>query len=62
MFGEILKLVPLANSVTKLTALCKQCGDGTPGLFTKRIVNKCEQILIGGEDMYQAVCRKHFIL
>ena len=61
-FGEILKLVPLANSVTKLTALCKQCGDGTPGLFTKRIVNKCEQILIGGEDMYQAVCRKHFIL
>ena len=60
-FGEILKLVPLANSVTKLTALCKLCGDGTPGLFTKRIVNKCQQILIGGEDMYQAVCRKHFI-
>lgn len=60
-FGEILKLVPLANSVTKLTALCKLCGDGTPGLFTKRIVNKCQQILIGGEDMYQAVCRKHYM-
>ena len=60
-FGEILKLVPLANNVTKLTALCKLCGDGTPGLFTKRIGSQCEQILIGGEDMYQAVCRKHYM-
>jgi thymidine kinase len=59
-FGEILKIIPLANSVTKLTALCKVCGDGTPGLFTKRTTNQCEQVLVGGAECYQAVCRRHF--
>jgi thymidine kinase len=35
------------------------CKDGTPGPFTKRIVDNKELELIGGTDMYRAACRKH---
>tara|TARA_Y100000389_G_C17451612_1_gene515246 strand:- start:2197 stop:2772 length:576 start_codon:yes stop_codon:yes gene_type:complete len=59
-FGSILELIPLANSVQKLAAVCKLCGDGTPALFTKRIVSETKQHLVGGDDMYMAVCRKHY--
>ena len=58
-FGEILECVPLADEVTKLSAICMCCMDGTPGPFTKRIINNNQLELIGGNDMYQAVCRKH---
>ena len=35
-FGQILQLIPLADTLTKLTAFCKICADGTPGIFTYR--------------------------
>jgi len=59
-FGDVLRLIPHADTVMKLTALCKSCGDGTPALFTKRIINSSDIKLVGGEESYQAVCRKHF--
>ena len=37
-FGDILKLIPLADSYEKIYAFCKICQDGTPGSFTKRII------------------------
>lgn len=46
-FGEILDLIPLCNSVTKLHAYCAICKDGTHNHFTKRIINNDEQKLIG---------------
>ena len=55
-FGEILKCIPLADKVTKLTAFCNGCRDGTPAPFTKRINGNVDQIAVGGADMYQAVC------
>ena len=58
-FGELLDCVPIACEVTKLSALCMRCKDGTPGPFTKRIVKNQELELIGGSDMYEAVCRNH---
>jgi len=58
-FGEILDCVPLACDVTKLSALCMCCNDGTPGPFTKRTVEDKTLELIGGSDMYIAVCREH---
>jgi len=59
-FGDILKLIPLANKVTKLNALCKFCKNGTEAPFTKRLVRNNEQQLVGGEDAYAAVCRHHY--
>ena len=57
--GEILECIPLADKVFKLSAMCMECMDGTHGPFTKRIVNSNEVELIGGKEMYKAVCRKH---
>tara|TARA_B100000902_G_C27251093_1_gene885305 strand:+ start:487 stop:1005 length:519 start_codon:yes stop_codon:yes gene_type:complete len=57
--GEILECIPLADKVFKLSAMCMECMDGTHGPFTKRIVNSNEVELIGGKEMYRAVCRKH---
>jgi len=54
-FGSILDLVPIAEDVTKLTAVCVLCqGEAS---FTKRLGDETEIELIGGEDKYIAVCR-----
>lgn len=58
-FGELIDCIPLACDVTKLSALCMYCNNGNPGPFTKRIVDNRELELIGGSDMYIAVCRSH---
>ena len=58
-FGEILDCIPLACEVTKLSALCMDCNNGTAGPFTKRTVPDLKLELIGGSDMYKDVCRKH---
>ena len=61
-FGEILDCIPIADSVTKLSALCMDCKDGTAGPFTKRKLCSSKELeLIGGDDMYKAVCRYHLI-
>ena len=57
-FGEILDLIPLADSITKLHAFCKVCKDGTHAHFTKRLVSDKVQKLIGSNE-YIPVCRKH---
>ena len=36
-FGDVLRLIPYSDKVTKFTALCKRCNDGTPAIFSKRI-------------------------
>lgn len=59
VFGEIIGLIPLADEVTKLHALCKDCNDGTLASFSKRITDDQSQELVGAEDSYKAVCRKH---
>uniref|UniRef100_A0A3Q3WDC5 Thymidine kinase n=1 Tax=Mola mola TaxID=94237 RepID=A0A3Q3WDC5_MOLML len=55
-FGNILNLVPLAESVVKLHAVCMKCYK--EAAYTKRIGAEMEVEVIGGADKYQAVCRK----
>lgn len=59
-FGEILQLVPLCNTVTRLHAFCKICKNGKPAYFTKRLTDSKEQKLIG-TDEYIPVCREHLL-
>ncbi|XP_040041839.2 thymidine kinase, cytosolic [Gasterosteus aculeatus] len=54
-FGNILNLIPLAESVVKLHAVCMQCYK--EAAYTKRIGAEKEVEVIGGADKYQAVCR-----
>jgi thymidine kinase len=63
-FGQILQLIPLADSVVKLAALCKRCSNGTEGHFTALVADKegkTEQIYVGGADKYLPMCRRHYL-
>jgi thymidine kinase len=60
-FEQIVRLIPYSETVIKLNALCKKCGDGTLASFSKRIVNCQERELVGSDGVYEAVCRKHFM-
>ena len=57
-FGEILDLIPMCDSITRLHAFCKLCKDGTKAHFTKR-TNSCTEQKLIGSDEYIPVCRKH---
>jgi thymidine kinase len=54
--GNILDLIPLCDKVTKLTSLCSLCKNGTLGIFSMRLSDEKEQIVIGS-DNYIPVCR-----
>jgi thymidine kinase len=56
-FGQILDLIPLCDKVNKLTSLCSQCKDGTPGIFSMRLTSDKQQTLVGTNN-YIPVCRK----
>ena len=59
-FGSLLDLIPISDTYKKLYALCKICG--LPASFSKRIVENKEQIVIGNNDTYIPVCRKHYFV
>lgn len=55
----MLNIIPLANSVTKLTARCELCG--RQAHFTLRKTDDTQKELIGGSDVYMPVCRQHYV-
>lgn len=57
-FEEITRLTAKAEVVIKLTAICK-CGNEAS--FTKRKTLEEEIEVIGGSDIYAAVCRKCYL-
>jgi thymidine kinase len=71
MFGDLIKLIPICDSVDKLTAYCTKCNNGRIAPFTKKknsndntdntdVINNTDVIDIGGSDKYIAVCRYHY--
>ena len=59
-FGYVLDVIPLADSVEKLSALCHYCQDRA--VFSKRIQGDAvRQELIGGAESYVSVCRRCYI-
>ena len=68
-FGDVLRLIPHAEKVVKLSALCQRCArespqssDGVDANFTMRTTKDESQTVVGSNDVYEAVCRKHFLL
>jgi thymidine kinase len=57
IFGDIYRLIPLCDTVEKLSAMCSQCRDGTPAIFSHRITNEQQQVSIGS-DNYIPLCRR----
>jgi len=66
-FGQILELIPLADEVQRIYALCKLCGDGTPARFTSAISAVVSELTsdgkpnVGSTESYRPLCRKHFL-
>lgn len=58
--GQILSIIPLCDTVTKLTAMDMVDKDGSIAIYTKRIVPNKEQLLVGSDEMYLAVSRKNY--
>lgn len=59
-FGDILKLIPISDTIIKLSALCILCKDGTVANFSKRIIENKDQICVGSTE-FIPVCRYHFL-
>jgi thymidine kinase len=57
-FGKMPELLAIANYVTKLHAICMQCG-GTAS-YSYRITTNKNQVVLGEKDHYEARCRNCF--
>lgn len=60
-FGQILQCIPLCDTVVKLTAMDMVKKDGSAAIFTKRVNQDNEIVLVGAEESYQAVSRESFL-
>jgi thymidine kinase len=63
-FGDMLRLVPHAEEVERLSSFCSECKDGTIAVYSKYFgeAPKDENgVAIGGAESYRPVCRKHFL-
>ncbi|XP_057765050.1 thymidine kinase a-like [Salvia miltiorrhiza] len=58
-FGSVLDVIPIADSVTKLSARCEVCGKRA--LFTLRKTDETETEVIAGAEVYMPVCRNHYV-
>eukprot|EP01083_Nonionella_stella_P287905 980069_1 len=57
-FGNTLDLIPLSESITKLSSVCMVCF--RDAAFTKRITTETQIEVIGGQESYISVCRSCF--
>jgi thymidine kinase len=57
-FGCMPQLMAIADEVTKLHAVCTECGE--PAMFSQRLVTSQEIVLVGGQESYAARCRIHW--
>ena len=57
-FGQILELIPHADTVLKLKSLCVICKNGTPALFSHRKNQTNQEVKVIGSDAYMPLCRK----
>jgi thymidine kinase len=51
-------LLATAESITKMLAICIQCG--APAKHTQRLIGSDDLILVGAADAYEARCRRCF--
>jgi thymidine kinase len=58
-FGPMPNLIAIADDVTKLHAICMDCGDLAHYSF--RIAKDEHQVLIGEKEAYEPLCRKCFL-
>lgn len=64
-FGQVIHLITISDTVTKLNPFCSTCRKEnnlmTPALFSKRICDETDVLLVGGKTQYIPVCRSCYI-
>lgn len=55
-FGSLLDIIPLADDVIKIKAICTEC-KSKDAIFTHRISQEKTQTIIGGSESYKPLCR-----
>lgn len=58
-FGNVLDLVPFADTVRKFCSVCSRCSVA-PGIFTHRMTKDTSVVAAGGKDKYESLCRACF--
>ena len=58
-FGSMPDLLVDAEYITKVNAICMQCGD--PANYSHRISSEKKQVVVGETDKYEALCRRCYI-
>ena len=58
-FGSMPELLIDAEYITKVNAICINCGD--PANFSHRISTEIKQVVVGETDKYEALCRRCYI-
>ena len=57
-FGPVPNLMAIADTVTKLSAVCMVCGQAA--IHTQRLGQSQELVVVGAAGLYEARCREHF--
>jgi len=57
-FGPVPTLMAMAESVTKVHAVCVRCG--SPALYSYRLVTNEAKVLLGEKESYEPRCRQCF--
>ncbi len=57
-FGPIPSLLAIAESITKLQAICMRCG--APATRSQRLTADEKQVVVGASEVYEARCRLCF--
>ena len=60
-FQNIAEVQALSDDVKILKAYCCYCMDSTIANFSLRLDSSKEQIMVGTDDVYKPVCRKHYL-
>ncbi|WGL59667.1 thymidine kinase [Pigmentibacter sp. JX0631] len=56
-FGYMPQLLAMANKITKLTAICAQCGNDA--FYSQRLNDTKQLVLVGATDYYEPRCALH---
>jgi thymidine kinase len=57
-FGPVPNLMAIADTVSKLSAVCMVCG--AAAIHTQRLSHSRELVVVGAAGLYEARCRAHF--
>lgn len=59
-FGNLYSILPFADQITTLTAVCEDCGRDAP--FSAKKTASTDVIDVGGKDKYKSLCRSCHVL